>query len=185
MLFMCHCRHEMPTDPNDPLSQQKLKDRYYGTNDPVAEKLLKQASEMPKLSAPDDKSITSLYVGGVDEAVTEKDLRLVVGGLFVQLCLCGVVVIACASRAQGPQFDPGQRQLLSVLFPFFMNTVNNAPITLFAICRDHFYQFGEISSIHVVPKQKCAFVTYTARQAAEKAADGSFNKVIIKGTLLL
>ena len=68
-------RHEMPTDPNDPLSQQKLKDRYYGTNDPVAEKLLKQASEMPKLSAPDDKTITSLYIGGVDEAVTEKDLR--------------------------------------------------------------------------------------------------------------
>ena len=68
------CRHEMPTDPNDPLSQQKLKDRYYGTNDPVAEKLLKQASEMPKLSAPDDKTITSLYIGGVDEAITEKDL---------------------------------------------------------------------------------------------------------------
>lgn len=67
----------MPTDPNDPLSQQKLKDRYYGTNDPVAEKLLKQASEMPKLSAPDDKTITSLYIGGVDEAVTEKDLRWV------------------------------------------------------------------------------------------------------------
>lgn len=71
------CRHEMPTDPNDPLSQQKLKDRYYGTNDPVAEKLLKQASDMPKLSAPDDKTITSLYIGGVDEAVTEKDLRSV------------------------------------------------------------------------------------------------------------
>ena len=67
----------MPTDPNDPLSQQKLKDRYYGTNDPVAEKLLKQASEMPKLSAPDDKTITSLYIGGMDEAVTEKDLRWV------------------------------------------------------------------------------------------------------------
>jgi pre-mRNA-splicing factor RBM22/SLT11 len=65
----------MPTDPNDPLSQQKLKDRYYGTNDPVADKLLKQASDMPKLSAPDDKTITSLYIGGVDEAVTEKDLR--------------------------------------------------------------------------------------------------------------
>lgn len=48
--------------------------------------------------------------------------------------------------------------------------------------RNHFYQFGEISSIHVVPKQKCAFVTFSTRPAAEKAADGSFNKVIIKGT---
>ena len=81
----------MPTDPNDPLSQQKLKDRYYGTNDPVAEKLLKQAADMPKLTTPDDKSITSLYVGGVDEAVTEKDLRWVVGSVVVlyvsELCL--------------------------------------------------------------------------------------------------
>ena len=49
--------------------------------------------------------------------------------------------------------------------------------------RDHFYQFGEISNIHVVPKQKCAFVTFSTRPAAEKAADGSFNKVIIKGAV--
>ena len=68
-------RHEMPTDPNDPLSNQKLKDRYYGVNDPVADKLMKQASDMPKLVMPDDKSITSLYVGGVNEGITEKDLR--------------------------------------------------------------------------------------------------------------
>ena len=67
----------MPTDPNDPLSHQNLKDRYYGVNDPVADKLLNQASDMPMLSAPDDKSITSLYVGGVDASITEKDLRSV------------------------------------------------------------------------------------------------------------
>lgn len=120
----CPYRHEMPTDPNDPLAHQNLKDRYYGVNDPVADKLLKQASEMPMLTAPDDRGITSLYVGGVDEAVTEKDLR------------------------------------------------------------DHFYQFGEIRNIHVVPKQKCAFVTYETREGAEKAADGSFNKLIVKGTPL-
>ena len=70
-------RHEMPTDPNDPLSHQNLKDRYYGVNDPVAEKLMSQASDMPMLSAPDDRSITSLYVGGVDVSITEKDLRSV------------------------------------------------------------------------------------------------------------
>lgn len=67
----------MPTDPNDPLSHQNLKDRYYGVNDPVAEKLMSQASDMPMLSAPDDRSITSLYVGGVDVSITEKDLRSV------------------------------------------------------------------------------------------------------------
>ena len=71
----CTCRHEMPTDPNDPLSNQKLKDRYYGTEDPVADKLLRQVSDMPQLTAPEDKTVTSLYVGGVEEDITERDLR--------------------------------------------------------------------------------------------------------------
>ena len=39
---LSYIRHEMPTDPNDPLANQNLKDRYYGVNDPVAEKMLKQ-----------------------------------------------------------------------------------------------------------------------------------------------
>ena len=49
------------------------------------------------------------------------------------------------------------------------------------IRRDHFYQFGEICNLHIVAKQKCAFVTYTTREAAEKAADSSFNKLIVNG----
>ena len=49
------------------------------------------------------------------------------------------------------------------------------------VYRDHFYQFGEICNLHIVAKQKCAFVTYTTREAAEKAADGSFNKLIVNG----
>jgi len=68
-------RHELPTDPNDPLAHQNMKDRYYGVNDPVAEKLMRQASDMPRLTAPEDRSITSLYIGGVEESITEKDLR--------------------------------------------------------------------------------------------------------------
>ena len=74
--------HELPTDPKDPLSQQNIKDRYYGTNDPVAEKMLKQASEMPRLTVPEDKSIMSLYVGGIDDSISEKDLR------YVCVCVC-------------------------------------------------------------------------------------------------
>ena len=35
----------MPTDPSDPLSKQNMKDRYYGTNDPVADKMLKQVRQ--------------------------------------------------------------------------------------------------------------------------------------------
>lgn len=49
-------RHEMPTDPNDPLSKQNLKDRYYGIDDPVAEKLMRQAASMPKAVPPTEKA---------------------------------------------------------------------------------------------------------------------------------
>ena len=39
----CPYRHEKPTDPDDPLSKQNIKDRYYGQNDPVAEKIMNRA----------------------------------------------------------------------------------------------------------------------------------------------
>lgn len=36
----CPFRHEMPRDRNDPMSKQSTKDRFYGTSDPVANKIL-------------------------------------------------------------------------------------------------------------------------------------------------
>ncbi|XP_047196632.1 pre-mRNA-splicing factor RBM22 [Hippoglossus stenolepis] len=71
----CPYRHEKPTDPDDPLADQNIKDRYYGINDPVADKLLKRASTMPRLDPPDDKSIFTLYIGGLGDTVTDGDLR--------------------------------------------------------------------------------------------------------------
>ena len=68
-------RHDMPTDPNDPLADQNIKDRYYGMSDPVAARLLNQAKSMPSLEPPSDKSITTLYVGGLEGKVEEGDLR--------------------------------------------------------------------------------------------------------------
>jgi pre-mRNA-splicing factor RBM22/SLT11 len=50
--------------------------------------------------------------------------------------------------------------------------------------RDHFYQYGEIRSVTVVPKQSCAFVQFTQRDAAERAAKESFNKLVIDGKRL-
>ncbi|KAI1714603.1 RNA recognition motif domain-containing protein [Ditylenchus destructor] len=75
----CPYRHEKPTDPDDPLSQQNMRDRFYGTNDPVAEKLLNRAKAMPKLSPPEDAAITTLYLGNLglnnQLIVQESDLR--------------------------------------------------------------------------------------------------------------
>lgn len=110
----CPYRHELPLDPTSPLAKQNFHDRFYGTNDPVAEKMLRKVESMPKVEAPADKSITTLFVGGVDPAkVTEQDLR------------------------------------------------------------DHFYQFGEIRTIHCVARSSAAFVEFVSRDSAERAMNGS------------
>ncbi|PON40705.1 Splicing factor-like protein [Parasponia andersonii] len=118
----CPYRHEMPITGE--LSQQNIKDRYYGVNDPVAQKLLNKAGEMPSLEPPEDESIKTLYVGGLDARITEQDLR------------------------------------------------------------DNFYAHGEIESVRMVLQRACAFVTYTTREGAEKAADELSNKLVIKGLRL-
>lgn len=61
----CPYRHEKPTDPDDPLADQNIKDRYYGNNDPVAHKLMQRAQAMPRIEPPADKSITTLYIGNI------------------------------------------------------------------------------------------------------------------------
>ena len=71
----CPYRHEKPTDPDDPLADQNIKDRYYGTNDPVANKLMQRAQTMPELEPPADKNITTLYLGGVPKETTDQDIR--------------------------------------------------------------------------------------------------------------
>lgn len=118
----CPYRHEMPETGE--LSQQNIKDRYYGVNDPVAMKLLNKAGEMPSLETPEDESIKTLYVGGLDERVTEQDLR------------------------------------------------------------DNFYAHGEIESVRMVLQRACAFVTYTTREGAEKAAEELSNRLVIRGLRL-
>ncbi|XP_033751822.1 pre-mRNA-splicing factor RBM22-like [Pecten maximus] len=71
----CPYRHDKPTDPDDPLADQNIKDRFYGMNDPVADKLMNRYSNMPKLDAPEDKSITTLYVGNLGDKIGETELR--------------------------------------------------------------------------------------------------------------
>ena len=85
---------------------------------------MKRASEMPKLSPPTDKTITTIYVGGLDANIKDQDLK------------------------------------------------------------DIFYQYGEIRNINMVAKSGCAFVNFSQRESAEKAVQGAFNKLIIKGRRL-
>ena len=115
----CPYRHEMPT--SGPLSQQNIKDRYYGVNDPVANKMMARAAGMGTLTPPDDATIMTLFVGGVGPAVSEDDLR------------------------------------------------------------DVFYPYGELKSVRKLETRACAFVTYTTRAAAEKAAEALTSRVTVKG----
>lgn len=71
----CPYRHDKPSEPDDPLSEQNIKDRYYGVNDPVADKILKRAAALPTLPTPEDKTITTLYVGNIGEHLTETDIK--------------------------------------------------------------------------------------------------------------
>ena len=68
----CPYRHEMPT--SGPLSEQNIRDRYYGHNDPVANKMLKKVSDTKPLTPPEDKSVKTLFIGGVGETISESDL---------------------------------------------------------------------------------------------------------------
>eukprot|EP00299_Pterocystis_sp_00344_P007910 c2782_g1_i1.p1 GENE.c2782_g1_i1~~c2782_g1_i1.p1 ORF type:complete len:387 (-),score=60.16 c2782_g1_i1:54-1214(-) len=69
----CPYRHEMPTTGE--LANQNIKDRYYGVNDPVANKLLRQAQTSNDAQAPEDKTITTVYIGGMTPHLTEEDVR--------------------------------------------------------------------------------------------------------------
>ena len=69
----CPFRHEIPTTGD--LSKQNLQDRYHGVNDPVAKKMLARAKEMPTLAPPEDRSICTLYVGGLTDGISEEDLK--------------------------------------------------------------------------------------------------------------
>ena len=42
------------------------------------------------------------------------------GIMNMQLSFCGVAVITCASHAQGPRFDPGQKHIFPLPCPFFI-----------------------------------------------------------------
>lgn len=90
----------------------------------MAAKLLNKAGEMPSLNPPEDESIRTLYVGGLDARINDQDLR------------------------------------------------------------DHFYAHGEIESTRMVLQRACAFVTYTTREGAEKAAEELSNRLVIKGLRL-
>ncbi|KAL1917158.1 uncharacterized protein VTP21DRAFT_4814 [Calcarisporiella thermophila] len=121
----CPYRHTMPEDDDaGDLKKQNFKDRYYGNNDPVAKRMLNRTDDKKALEKPDDETVTSLFITGVDESVKDTDLK------------------------------------------------------------EHFSTFGDLKSVVVSHKSKCAFINFLTRAAAEKAAEKSFNNLEINGKVL-
>lgn len=73
----CPYRHEMPpTKKDDPLAKQNMRDRFNGVDDPVAKKIMGRMEENAQVHEPADDSISTVWLGGVDQAkISESDLR--------------------------------------------------------------------------------------------------------------
>ena len=79
----CPYRHELPIKGE--LSDQNIKDRFFGHNDPVAKKMLERHNEwkngggpdgnIPKPATPDDITIRTLFIGGIDHSITQDHIR--------------------------------------------------------------------------------------------------------------
>lgn len=71
---LCPYRHEMPKE-FEYHGIKRFRDRFYGVDDSVADKILSNAPKLPKEAIPDDPSIVSLYLTPVTEEIEEKDLK--------------------------------------------------------------------------------------------------------------
>lgn len=69
----CPFRHELPV--KNETSKQNIQDRYQGTNDPVARKILGGATAAAGLAPPEDKDITSLFVSALALSANEDQIR--------------------------------------------------------------------------------------------------------------
>jgi pre-mRNA-splicing factor RBM22/SLT11 len=72
---LCPYRHEMPQTTAPDLAKQNIKDRFHGTNDPLAARILSRASAPQRLTPPEDQSVTTLWLGGLPEEASEADVR--------------------------------------------------------------------------------------------------------------
>lgn len=81
----CPYRHEMPDEEEVKVGEngkriknlsveQSIKDRFFGVNDSLAGKILTKIKKDEKPQPPENKNITTLFIGGVDESLTENDI---------------------------------------------------------------------------------------------------------------
>jgi pre-mRNA-splicing factor RBM22/SLT11 len=54
---------------------ERIRERFHGINDPIAKKILDRVKESNLPKAPEDPNITTLFLGGVQDTLTEDLLK--------------------------------------------------------------------------------------------------------------
>lgn len=154
--------------------------------------MLSCSARPQKLEPPEDKSICTLFVGGITPDISEVRPALLAASARASAgCHPGQLVCVPAECAL-----PGVTLALGrALLP--LQPTSRPPMPRPATCprllrthlsspsspcpspftlpqndiRDAFYSHGELRSVKKVDSRSCAFVTYTTRAAAEAAAD--------------
>lgn len=80
----CPYRHEMPEEEEKldengkkikgQSVEQSIRDRFHGVNDSLASKMISKVKKREKPDPPENKEITTLFIGGVDETISESDI---------------------------------------------------------------------------------------------------------------
>ena len=159
----CPYRHEMPKDKDDPLSKQNYKDRYYGTDDPVAAKLLRRTEQRrleggggsgfnpPEAS---DPTATTVWLGGVEgDRPSHDEIRC--GSAPADAALSNLRM-RCTRRIS-PRIPCHTHALIPRTPP----------------CSSALYAYGDIRNVFVPPGKGCAFVDFTTHEQAKAAIAGT------------
>ena len=169
LFVMHHLPHAPPSPPAGPLSEQNIKDRYYGVNDPVAEKLLARADKFSRPTPPEDRTICTLFVGGVTGALAE---GWAAGAWAASAAGSGqgAAAACCCCTSAWLAFP---RVAAAHTASSYSHLAPSAPPDDISEddLRDQFYPYGELKSVKKVASRSCAFVTYATREAAERAVD--------------
>jgi pre-mRNA-splicing factor RBM22/SLT11 len=81
----CPYRHEMPEEEEVKLDEngkkiknlsveQSIRDRFNGVNDSLANKMISKIKKFEKPNPPENKKITTLFIGGVEDDLSEADI---------------------------------------------------------------------------------------------------------------
>jgi len=54
---------------------ERIRERFHGINDPIAKKILDRVKESNLPKPPEDMNITTLFVGSIEEGLTEDELK--------------------------------------------------------------------------------------------------------------